>query len=99
MNVLADTQLFEVARNQKRILWLLLISVVVVFGTFCIPPNPVTGVLIFAALVFIGIIAAVFIYRLAKALEVEWTWLYVACSFIPYVNTATLLVINLRATA
>ena len=99
MKTLTYTQLLEVARNQKQILWLLLASVVVVIAAFCIPSNRIVGVLILTAFGLIGIISTVSLYRLAKALDVAWPWLYVVCAFIPYVNTVTLLFINFRATA
>jgi hypothetical protein len=99
MKTLVDSQLYEVARHQKRILRLLLISIAVVIVVFCIPATDISSALIVAASGLIGIISTVSIYRLAKALEVAWPWLYVVCAFIPYANTVTLLVINFRATA
>ena len=106
MKTLSDSQVLKVAQHQKRILWLLLASIAVVIGGFCVAATGISGAgaLILAALIvaacgLIGVISTVAIYRLAKALEVAWPWLYVVCAFIPYVNTVTLLVINLRATA
>jgi len=106
MKTLIDSEVLEVARHQKRILWLLLISIPVVIGAVCLRAIGsssalilAVSVLILAAVVLIGIIATLSVYRLAKALEVACPWLYVVCAFIPYVSTVTLLVINLRATA
>jgi hypothetical protein len=98
MSPFTDAQILEIARNQERILWLLLASCVVVLGSFLVPPGVIAGSLFLAALAAIGIVATVLIYRLSKALE-RSPWVYVVCAFIPYVNTATLLIMNLRATA
>jgi len=99
MNTFTDLQLFEIARNQKRILWLLLMSILVIIGAPFIPHAPIFIVLIEAVFALIGIIGAVLIYRVANALEEPWPWLYVVCAFVPCVNTVTLLIVNVRATA
>jgi hypothetical protein len=99
MNTFTDLRLLEVAQHQRRILWVLLVSIPVVISTFALPATSISTALILAAFLLIGIIATVLIYRLARSLEVEWPWLYVVCAFIPYLNTLTLLIINLRATA
>lgn len=105
-NTLSPTQFLEIASQQKRLLGLLVISIPVVAGTFCVPsitePGPVMLILLlllFVGMIAIGVFSVVAIYRLAKALRVQAPWIYVACSFIPYLNTVTMLIINGRATA
>jgi len=99
MNTFTDSQLFEIARNQKRILRLLLISIPVVIGAPFVPATSISIGFIGAVFILFGIFGTVLIYRLANALEEPWPWLYVACAFVPYVNTATLLIVNVKATA
>ena len=99
MNTFTDSQLFEIARNQKRILRLLLASIPVVIGAPFVPPTSIFIGFLGAVFILIGVIGAVLIYRLANALEEAWPWLYVACAFVPYVNTVTLLIVNVKATA
>lgn len=99
MNTFKDSQLSEIARNQKGILRLLLVSIPIVIGTPWVPATHVTIGLIGAAFILIGIMGAILIHHLARALEEPFPWLYVACAFLPYINTVTLLLVNAKATA
>lgn len=38
-------------------------------------------------------------YRLAKALQLPAPWVFVVCSFLPYVGVIVLLILNAQATA
>jgi len=76
--------LLEVAKRQKSIIGLMLIS----FLTMCIP---------FATIVT-GIIQIYFIYKLAVALRMSAAWVYIILAFIPLVGLIALLVINGKAT-
>ena len=70
---------------------------VLIFAMFA-PETRTITVAIMAVFILMGIIGAFLIYRLAIDLEEPWPWLYVLCAFIPYVSTATLLIMNARAT-
>jgi len=99
MNTFTDSQLFEIGRGQKKILCLILVSIPIVIGLPFVPATRFSVMLIGVLFILIGCIGAVLIYRLATALDEPWPWLYVVCAFIPYVNTATLLIVNVKATA
>src|SRR4030067_1926638 len=76
--------LMEVAKRQKSIIWMILIS----FAAMFIP----------YATVVTGIIQAYFIYKLAAALRSSAAWVYIILVFIPLVGLIALLVINSKAT-
>jgi len=76
--------LMEVARCQKHILWLILISLVAMFIPF--------------ATIVTGIIQIYFIYKLAAAVRSSAAWVYIILAFIPLVGLIALLVINSKAT-
>jgi hypothetical protein len=92
-----DSQLLEIARNQKRILWLILLSVPVVAGVLFVPASNIAMAVIVPA-VLIGIVGTALIFRLARGLEAR-PWCYVVSAFIPYVSIVALLIINYKATA
>lgn len=99
MTTYTDLQIVEIARSQRRILWLLLVSIGVVLGGFVLPHTGGVSALLYTTFIVIGIVGAVLIYRLATAMEEPWRWIYVVCAFIPYVSTVTLLILNVRATS
>jgi hypothetical protein len=76
--------LMEVAKRQKSIIWMILIS----FAAMFIP----------YATVVTGIIQVYFIYKLAAALRSSAAWVYIILAFIPLVGLIALLVINSKAT-
>lgn len=99
MTSFTNSQIVEIARNQKRILWLLVIGLAVLLGSFRLPAVRTVIVLLTLTILGIGVIAAWMIYRLATVMEEPGRWLYVVCAFIPYVSTVTLLILNVRATS
>jgi len=80
----AKQDLIEVAKRQKNILWMILISLVAMF----IP----------GATIVTGIILIYFIYKLAGAVRSSAAWVYIILAFIPLVGLIALLHINGRAT-
>ena len=99
MTSFTNAQIAMIARSQKRILWLLLIGLVVLFGGFALPAVPTVIGLLYLTILSIGLIAAWLIYRLATVMEEPGRWIYVVCAFIPYVSTVTMLILNVRATS
>jgi len=77
-------ELIEVAKRQKSIMWMILISLVAMF----IP---------YATLVT-GVIQIYFIYKLAVAVRSSAAWAYIIVVFIPLIGLLGLLHINGRAT-
>ncbi len=105
-NTLPPAQLLETAKQQRRVLWLVVASIPLVIASMVIPT--MTGpealmltllALLLVGMVAIGVLGVVAVYRLARALQVSAPWIYVACAFIPYISTFTLLIINHRASA
>ncbi|MCX5758388.1 MAG: hypothetical protein NTU83_07780 [Candidatus Hydrogenedentes bacterium] len=76
--------LMDVAKRQKSILWMILISLVAMFIPF--------------ATIVTGIVQIYFIYRLAAALRSSAAWVYIILAFIPLVGLFALLHINSNAT-
>ncbi len=76
--------LMEVAKQQKNILWMILISFVAMF----IP----------GATIISGAIQIYFLFKLATAVRSKAAWLYIILAFIPLVGLIALLVINGKAT-
>ena len=74
----------EVARRQKHIIWMILISLVAMFIPF--------------ATIVTGIIQIYFIYKLAAAVRSSAAWVYIILAFIPLVGLLGLLHINGKAT-
>jgi hypothetical protein len=96
------TQIRIIIRAQKRVLWLLLFSILLVVPIFLPVSTALAKILapiLLIAYILIGAIGALFIYRLALAIEDPVPWLYLICAFIPGVSTITLLILNIRATA
>jgi hypothetical protein len=102
MTTYTHPELAAIIDAQKRVLRLLLVSIVMVVFTF-LPLRPAVNEFARPAILFghalIGLIGLVFIYRLARAIHDPIPWIYVICAFIPVLNTVTLLILNLRATA
>jgi len=99
MTKYTDPQIVEIAQNQRRVLWLLLISIGVVVGALVLPHAGGVVVLLYTTAIVIGTVGSVLIYRLATAMEEPWRWVYVVCAFIPHVSTVTLMILNVRATS
>jgi len=76
--------LVEVAKWQKNIMWMILISLVAMFIPF--------------ATIVTGIIQIYFIYKLAAAVRSSAAWLYIILGFIPLIGLLALLHINGMAT-
>lgn len=76
--------LVDVAKWQKNILWMILISFVAMFIPF--------------ASIVTGIIQIYFIYKLAAAIRSSAAWLYIILAFIPLISLLALLHINQKAT-
>jgi hypothetical protein len=76
-------ELCDVAKWQKHIIWMILISLVAMF----IP----------GATIVTGILQIYFIYKLAKAVRSSVAWLYIILAFIPLIGLLALLHINGKA--
>ncbi len=76
--------LVEVAKRQKSIMWMILISLVAMFIPF--------------ATIVTGIIQIYFIYKLAAAVRSSAAWVYIILAFIPLIGLIALVHINGRAT-
>lgn len=76
--------LMEVAKWQKNIMWMILISLVAMFIPF--------------ATIVTGIIQIYFIYKLAAAVRSSAAWLYIILAFIPLIGLLALVHINGKAT-
>ena len=77
-------ELLEVAKRQKQLLWMILLSLVPLFIPF--------------AGIITGIISIYFIYKLAQALRSSAAWVYIILAFIPLVGFFALLHLNAKAT-
>lgn len=102
MKAYTRPELVVISRIQKHVLRLILVSLLVVLPLIVPLPPGLDEALTLAALpalLLIGAIGAVLVYRLAKAIRCAAPWVYVAFAFIPYINTVTLLILNARATA
>ena len=84
-----DTEVLVIAKRQKAIIWLILLSIPAYSASIVIPFIPI----------IFTIISLVFIYQLAAALKESAPWLYVILGLIPCVSLIALLVINARATS
>ena len=84
-----DTEVLVIAKRQKAIIWLILLSIPAYAASIVIPFIPI----------ILAIISLVFIYQLAAALKESAPWRYVILGLIPCVNLIALLVINARATS
>ncbi len=60
-----DSEVLDIARRQKAILWLILISIPAYAASLVIPFLPL----------IVGIVSLVFIYQLAAALKLSAPWL------------------------
>jgi hypothetical protein len=76
--------LIDVAKWQKNIMWMILISLVAMFIPF--------------ATIVTGIIQIYFIYNLARAVRSSAAWIYIILAFIPLIGLLGLLHINGKAT-
>jgi hypothetical protein len=76
--------LIEVAKWQKNIMWMILISLVAMFIPY--------------ATIVTGIIQIYFIYKLAAAVRSSAAWLYIILAFVPLIGLLALLHINGKAT-
>jgi hypothetical protein len=99
--------LVQIARSQTAIISLILVNVFfgICFG-IAVPlimegpgtkPGPLISWIAQGAMLVLNIIAAVYIYRLAKALH-KTAWVYALAAFFPCVGLITLLLINHFAT-
>ena len=90
--------LIEVARRQKNILWLILISSVTMFILSLATKFILLAALAALAAIGLGIIQVYFIYKLATALRSSAVWAYIILAFIPFVGWAALILISVKAT-
>ena len=67
-----NTELVEVAKRQKQVLWMIPLSLV--------------GMFIPLTCIVIGLIQLYFIYKLAKAERSSSPWLYIIMAFIPLIS-------------
>lgn len=77
-------EILEVAKRQKQILFMILISLVAIFIPY--------------ATIVTGIIQIYFIFKFAKAVRSSAAWLYIILAFIPLIGLIALLIINSKAT-
>jgi hypothetical protein len=82
----SDGEVFAIAKRQKAIIWLILLSIPAYAIAMRIPFLPVG----------IAIISLVFIYKLAVALR-EDPWMYVILGVIPCISLIALLYLNSQA--
>jgi hypothetical protein len=80
----SDAEILRIAEKQKAIIWVVLASLLAVF--------------IRPALIVTGILSAVFMYQLARAVR-KSGWAFAMGALIPLVGTVALLVVNSEATA
>lgn len=102
MNSFTHPELIKIARVQKQVIKLLLVSIVLLVISFFPWPADVAALLglpVALAFILIALCSAVLLYQLGTALGDPAPWLYALLSFMPGVNTAVLLILNLRATA
>ena len=78
-------EILEVAKRQKMILWMIVISL----ATFLFPP----------AIIVANIIQIYFIFKLAQAIRSPSAWIYIFLSCLPLVSLIALLYINGKATS
>jgi hypothetical protein len=79
-----ESDLIEVAKCQKHIIWLILISIPAMFFP--------------GATIVTGIIGAYFIYKLAVAVRSSSAWVYIILSLFPIIGLLGLLHISRKAT-
>ena len=80
----AKADVMEVAKWQKSIIWMILISIVAAFIPF--------------ATIATAIIQIYFIYKLASAIRSTNAWVYIILAFVPLVGLLALFHINEKAT-
>ena len=80
----SKAELIEVAKRQKSIIWMLLISLVATFIPF--------------ATIITGIIMVYYIYKLAIAVHSRSAWCYIVLAFFPLFGIIALLHLNSIAT-
>ena len=85
MQEFSNQEVFEIAKKQKAIIWLIIVS----FAVFFFP----------LAWIVVAIVNLVFVYQLAKALKLGGAWAWCVAQIIPLVSLITLLVLNSKATA
>ena len=92
-------QVLEVARQQKRLIWFILLEVLLIIPFIARPALNLSPLGILLPLI-LAIICAYFLYRMCKALEISTPWLIVAMVllFVPYIGLGPLLYINDMAT-
>ena len=102
MNSFSHPELIKIARVQKQVIKLILISIVLLVISLFPWPEGVAALLVLPVslgFIFIALCSAVLLYRLGTALDDPAPWLYAVLSLMPGINTAVLLILNLRATA
>ncbi len=107
--IFSREELLRIARSQKAIITLILVNLLFVVGlVWCLvllvmtlgPESKSTAVMVLVmrwAMVFLNLVAVVFVFRLAKALR-QTAWIYAVAALVPYVGIVTLLLINHFAT-
>lgn len=85
-NTFSSRELIDIAKNQKNILWLILIGLILPF----ISPYLV---------LISSVIQAVFVYNLAVSIKTKLAWVYCFLMFVPLIGLIALLVINGEATS
>jgi len=87
--IYSDTELLEIAKRQKAVIWLILLSIPAYAAAIVMPSLPL----------IVGIISLMFIYHLASSLKEAAPWQYVVLGIIPCLGVIALLMINSRATS
>ena len=80
----ASQGILEVAKRQKQIMWMILLSLVAMFIPF--------------ATIVTGIIQIYFIFKLAQVVRSSAPWVYIILAFIPLIGLIALLHINGKVT-
>lgn len=94
----SKSDLFEIARWQRTIMWIILLVLAISVSFVLVPPalHPV----VLAGAVVVGISQLFFIFKLAVAVRSTVPWLYCLVAIIPFplVSLLTLLFLNQSAT-
>lgn len=99
-NITRSAQLIlEVAKQQKRLIWFILVQLLLLPVLFLLPPSSESAAWFILSLI-LGIICAYLIYKVCRALEISTFWLVIAIVvlFVPYIGLLSLLSVNSMAT-
>jgi cell division protein FtsW (lipid II flippase) len=93
-------QVLEVAKQQKRLLWLILLQIIFGIVIVLIEPRSIESRWWFVLFLSLGIICAYLVYKIGRSLEISTLWLIITIVllFAPYIGIVPLLYMNIKAT-